>query len=131
MFSTRNTVLVADDNAQWRGIIATVLQPEFEVIGYVERGDELAAAALRLQPEVVTLDVSMPGQSGLNALPAIRRILPDAIVIVVTTTASAIYREEAIRRGADGYVLKSLVLRDLVPAIQRGRLDTRENERYA
>ena len=54
-----------------RAIITRLLMPDFEVIGYVERGDELAANAMRLHPDIVTLDVAMPGQSGLNALPAL------------------------------------------------------------
>ena len=65
------TVLVADDSTECRAIITRLLMPDFEVIGYVERGDELAANAMRLHPDIVTLDVAMPGQSGLNALPAL------------------------------------------------------------
>ena len=102
------TVLVAEDNAEWRSIITRVLMPDFEVIGYVERGDELVTHATRLHPDIVTLDVAMPGQSGLNALPALRVALPNAIVVVISTIPTAIYKEEAFRRGANAYVAKVL-----------------------
>jgi DNA-binding NarL/FixJ family response regulator len=118
------TVLVAEDNAEWRSIITRVLTPDFEVIGYVERGDELVTHATRLHPDIVTLDVAMPGQSGLNALPALRVALPNAIVVVISTIPTAIYKEEAFRRGANAYVAKARVLSDLLPAIANNRSKT-------
>jgi DNA-binding NarL/FixJ family response regulator len=117
------TVLVADDSTEWRAIITRLLMPDFEVIGYVERGDELVTQATRLHPEIVTLDVAMPGQSGLNALPALRVALPNAIV-VISTISTAIYKEEAFRRGANAYVAKARVLSDLLPAIAGSRSET-------
>ena len=118
------TVLVADDSTEWRSIISRLLMPDFEVIGYVERGDELVTHATRLHPDIVTLDVAMPGQSGLNALPALRVALPTAIVVVISTISTAIYKEEAFRRGANAYVAKARVVSDLLPAIANNHSKT-------
>ena len=117
---SRLTVLVADDNAEWRSIITRVLRRDFEVIGYVERGDELVTNAM-------LLDVGMPGQSGLNALPAIRAALPTTLVVVISTISTAIYKEEAFRRGANAYVAKARVLSDLLPAIADSRSEKHES----
>jgi two-component system, NarL family, response regulator DesR len=117
MLHKRRTVLIADDNAQWREIIARILQPEYAVVGFAERGDELLARAAALHPDVITLDVSMPGRSGLAVLPELRRALPGAVLIILTTTSNKLYRDEADHRGADGYVLKNRALHELVPAI--------------
>lgn len=114
-----DTVLIADDNREWRTVIERLLEPHYEVLGLVARGDEVVARAVSLQPEVITLDVSMPGKSGLNLLPELRIAVPDAAIVVVTTTLTTIYIEEAYRRGAHGYVFKRNVRSDLVPAIDK------------
>ncbi len=103
-----------------------VLQPEYEVAGYAERGDAVLETAAGLQPDVVTLDVSMPGESGLNVLPALRAELPDAIIVMVSATAARPYREEAFRRGADAYIEKSRIVTDLLPAVSAGRRARRQ-----
>jgi len=113
----RRTVLVVEDNAEWRDAITRILEIDFEVIGYVEHGDEIVTIARNLRPDLVTLDVSIPGLSGLMALPELRAELPSAGIVILTTISSKPYVEEAFRRGADGYVLKNRALRDLIPAL--------------
>jgi len=125
-------VLVAEDNAQWRSIIAGVLNAGH--VDYVERGDRILEAAEKLHPELITLDVSMPGQSGLNVLPRLRTLLPHAIIVIVSATATPLYREEAFARGANGYVEKTRVHSDLLRTIASarehgGRLGERVSER--
>src|SRR5579871_342726 len=114
-------VLVADGNREWRAIISRTLTPECQVVGQVDRGDDLLAAANLLQPDVITLEVSMPGCSGLRDLPAIRAAMRDVIIIVISVTLTPIYIEEALSRGADSYIAKSHVLAELMPAIIAGR----------
>lgn len=114
------TALVADDHAEWRYIITRVLEEQYDVIGYADRGDQVLDMASRLQPDVITLDVSMPGQSGLEALPALRAALPTTIIIVVSTNAMPLYQQEAFARGADGYVPKNR-LSQLIPALSEAR----------
>ena len=115
---SHSTVLIADDNSEWQTNIARILGAEYAVLAFVARGDEVVATAMILQPEVVTLDVSMPGVSGLNLLPELRAALPGAVIVIVTTTSNKLYIDEAYQRGANGYVLKRKALSDLVPAIQ-------------
>lgn len=110
-------LLVVDDNAVWCGMIARILETNHELVGTVGRGDEIMESAERLCPDVITLDVSLPGESGLNVLPRLRKACPRAIIIIVSATATPIYREEASLRGADGYVEKSRVHSDLLSTI--------------
>ena len=127
----RLRALIAEDNAEWRDIITDFVGSECDVVGNAERGDEIVPLALQLQPDLVTLDISMPGQSGLKAFPSLRAALPDAILIVISTIDNRLYRDEASRLGADYYVPKRSVISDLIPAIRRGRLSTQRNLRLA
>lgn len=124
----RLRVLVADDGEEWRYILTRLLEAEYKIVGYAERGDELIGIASDLHPDVITLDVSMPGQSGLMALPALRSALPEAIIVVVSTTASPLYQKEAYARGADAYVAKNRVLPDLLWAISCAKLRFAERQ---
>lgn len=113
-----SSVLIADDNPEWRSVIADMLRSQYDTVHQVERGDEVIPAASLLHPDAITLDVSMPGISGLNLLPQLRAAFPDTVIIIVTTNSSKLYVEEAYRRGADGYVFKGNALSDLIPALQ-------------
>jgi len=118
---SRLTALIADDHPKWRASIARILSPACDIVGFAERGDQLLELATGLRPEVITLDVSMPGLSGLNALPHLRAAMPSTVIVVLTTNSSEFYREEAHARGADAYVLKGDALDELLPAIEAGR----------
>lgn len=113
----RTRLLVADDNAEWCGIIERLLEHDHEVVGAVARGDHIMEAANRLCPNLITLDVSLPGESGLLVLPRLRKACPHAIIIIVSATSTAVYREEAFLRGADGYVEKGRAFSQLATAI--------------
>jgi len=85
-----------------------------------EAGDGHTALteAARLQPDVVLLDVTMPGLGGLKALIEVRKRLPSAVIIVMTSHEDPVYRSEALSLGADAFVLKLWAPFDLVPAIR-------------
>lgn len=119
--SDRSRLLVVDDNAEWRSIIAGILEPDHDLVGVVERGDQIIEAAGRLCPDVITLDVSMPGGSGLNALPLLRALCPQAIIIMVSVTSTPLYMQEAFARGANGYVDKGRVRSDLMKTVAAAR----------
>jgi DNA-binding NarL/FixJ family response regulator len=121
----RPAVLIADDNPEWCDLIARILQPNYDIAGFVTRGNEVIVQALALQPQVITLDLSMPEASGMQALPALRKAMPDAVIVVVSVTSNRLYVAEACQRGADGYVAKRRTLSDLIPAIQKGALRRR------
>lgn len=126
----RATVLIVDDNFLWCERIAQILAPQYEIAGFVLRGDELLKRAITLQPDIITLDISMPGRGGLQLLPDLRVQLPDAVIVIVTTTSTKLYIDEAYRRGAHGYVDKRKALEDLIPAIENGSSE-RSSQREA
>ncbi len=113
----RLRVMLAEDHPLIREVIQRLLALEYDVVETVERGDELLPAALRARPEVVVLDISLPGLSGLQALPSLRAQLPETCLIVLTVHNSPFYRQEAFQRGADGYVVKGRAFTDLLPAL--------------
>ena len=112
-------VLVVDDHAVVREGIRSVLerQPGFEVVG--EAGD--GATALKLAqsttPDVVVLDVSMPGGSGLRTAAELRTQVPEARVLILSIYDNAEYVLEAVRAGASGYLLKDSAATDLRQAV--------------
>ena len=112
-------VLVVDDHAVVREGIRSVLerQPGFEVVG--EAGD--GATALKLAqsttPDVVVLDVSMPGGSGLRTAAELRTQVPEARVLILSMYDNAEYVLEAVRAGASGYLLKDSAATDLRRAV--------------
>lgn len=114
-------LLVAEDNAEWRHIIACILEPDCDLAAFVERGDQILEAAQNCGAELITLDVAMPGESGLNVLPRLREMLPKAIIVIVSSTTTPIYKEEAFARGADAYIEKGKVSSDLLATIQAVR----------
>lgn len=69
---SRLRFLVAEDDEEWQKIIVHILEVDYDLAGVVERGDQIIDTAQRFLPDVITLDVSMPGQSGLQALPRLR-----------------------------------------------------------
>ncbi len=95
-----------------------ILEPECEVVGVVEDGRSLLAAAERLQPDIILLDISMPLLNGVEAARKLRKTVPAAKLIFVTMHADATYVNGAFRAGASGYVLKRCASMELVSAIQ-------------
>jgi two-component system, NarL family, response regulator DesR len=116
------TALIADDNSEWRAAIARMLGPGYDVVCQIAHGDQVIASASRFKPDFVTLDISMPGTSGLKLLPRLRTLLPNATIVILSTNSDDLYIQEAYRRGADSYVLKTRAWRDLIPALESGRL---------
>jgi DNA-binding NarL/FixJ family response regulator len=118
----RHRILIADDHEGWRAAVVSLVATECEPVGLFESGEGLVEAAVRLRPDVVLLDISLGSSSGMNLLPAIRASLPDTAIIMLTSHDEQLFRDEAYRRGADGYVLKRRSISDLLPAIRRGRV---------
>ena len=101
-------VLIVDDHPLTSEALAALLnQQGFTVVGREADGEGAVAAAERLQPDVVLLDLSMPGMGGLQALPLIRRAAPSTEVVVLTASGTEENLLAAIRGGAAGYLLKS------------------------
>lgn len=112
-------ILVVDDNEIVRCRLASLLQsrPEFNVVSEASDGFQAVEKSKDLQPDVVVLDISMPGMSGLDAAPRIRRVAPAAEILFVSQHDTRSMVREALSTGARGYVLKSDAGKDLVNAV--------------
>lgn len=113
-------ILIADDHPMLReGVGAAIgMQSDMAIVGEATTGDEAAASYDRLRPDVVLMDLRMPGMSGLKAIEMIRRVHPDARIIVLTTYSGDVQALQALRAGAAGYLLKSSLRRELLDAIR-------------
>lgn len=102
-------VLVVDDHSLFRdGIVSLLGATGFTVVGQAGDGKAAVEEALRLKPELVLLDIHMPEMTGLEALKQIKAQLPETRVVMLTVSEAEESLVEAIRNGADGYLLKHL-----------------------
>src|SRR5947209_4249213 len=101
-------ILLVDDHPLTRSALAGLLgQHGFDVVGEAADGEEAISCAEALQPDLILLDLSMPGGDGLTALPRLREAAPDCEVVVLTASGTEENLLGAIRGGAAGYLLKS------------------------
>ena len=101
-------VLIVDDHPLTQEALASLLtQHGFEIVAQASSGDEAIKQAAKQQPDLVLLDLSMPGMSGLEALPEIRRVAPGSEVVVLTASGTEDNLLRAIKGGAAGYLLKT------------------------
>ena len=101
-------IIVADDHPLTRDALASLLSRNgFDVVGEAADGAEAIELASSTQPDLVLLDLSMPGMDGLTALPRLRAAAPDCEVVVLTASGTEENLLAAIRAGAAGYLLKS------------------------
>ena len=113
-------VLLVDDHVVMRQALRMLLdnQPELDVIADVENGREAVQATERLNPDVVLMDVVMPGLNGLEATRQIKRISPSTRVVMLSGFVDEDQLLEALRAGASGYIIKKSDISELVLAIQ-------------
>jgi DNA-binding NarL/FixJ family response regulator len=111
-------VLLADDYPAMHIALTRLLTPLYDVVGSVSDGRTVLEATTRLQPDVVVIDVGLPGVNGLDACLQLKAAAPAVSVIVFTAADDASLRARAIEVGASAFVLKFRA-NDLVPAIQR------------
>jgi DNA-binding NarL/FixJ family response regulator len=113
-------ILVVDDHPIVRSGLASVLssQADFEVVGEASNGEEAIAAALRLTPDLVLMDLRMPVRNGVDASAAILGARPSTRVVVLTTYASDGEVLRAIEAGAVGYLLKDVPHEELFRALR-------------
>jgi len=114
----RPRVLLADDHKLLLEGYRKILEPDFDVVGAVEDGRTLLELAPQLQPDVILLDISMPGLNGIDAARQLKKIVPAAKVLIVTMHADPAYVAEAFRAGACGYLLKRSAASELALAIR-------------
>ncbi len=113
-------VLVVDDHAVVREGIRHVLagEPGFEVVGEAANGEQALALARAERPDVVVLDLTMPGENGLRVAPRLRAAVPTARVLIMSMHDNAEYVREGVRAGASGYLLKDSAAAELRLAVR-------------
>jgi DNA-binding NarL/FixJ family response regulator len=113
-------ILLADDQALVRGGFRMILdaQPDMEVVGEVADGREAVEQTLALAPDVVLMDVRMPGLDGLSATRELARARSSSAVLILTTFDLDEYVYEAMKGGASGFLLKDVDPPDLVHAVR-------------
>lgn len=116
----RIRVLLADDHALFREGVAGILaaQPDFEVVGEANDGLEALVKARELAPDLVLMDIQMRGCDGLEATQRIKQELPATTVVILTVRDEEEKLFEAIKSGAQGYLLKSIHSREMVDLLR-------------
>jgi two-component system nitrate/nitrite response regulator NarL len=120
MMASRIRVLLVDDHSLFREGLCSLLsaQPDIEVVGQAGDGLEALVMARELRPDLILMDVTMPGMDGLEAMERIIEILPDCKIVMLTVHDDQDRLFEAIKGGAVGYVLKSTASGALIPMLR-------------
>lgn len=115
------SVLLIDDHTLFRSGIRSLLQrhPEFDVVGEAADGVEGIKRAKQLNPQVVLLDLNMPGMSGLETLQLLLQDCPDSAIVMLTVSEDAQDLAAALKAGASGYLLKNIDTDYLTRAVRR------------
>jgi DNA-binding NarL/FixJ family response regulator len=101
-------VLIVDDHPLTRDALSSLLEQHgFRIVGEASSGQDAIGLAARTQPQLIVLDLAMPGMDGLTALPELRRVAPACEVVVLTASGTDENLLRAIRGGAAGYLLKT------------------------
>lgn len=113
-------VLLADDHVIVREGLKLLIQGQSDMVVVAETGDGASTIrqAQHLKPDVIVMDISMPGMNGLVATRKLKELQPDAVVVTLTRHADDAYLQELLRAGASGYVLKQSAPAELIQAIR-------------
>ena len=115
---SRPRILLADDHTLVLDGFRKLLEEQYEIVGVAEDGRTLLQKARELQPDIVTLDISMPHLNGIDAARKLKKSFPHIKLIFVTMHADPAYVNEAFKAGASGYLLKRSAGSELLQAIQ-------------
>jgi len=115
---SRHRLLLADDHMMFAQGLESLLQDQFDLLGTVNNGEELIDSTIRLNPEIIIVDISMPVLNGFDAVRRIRKEGNEAKVIFLTMHDDDALVTEAFRCGASAYVLKQAAGEELVTAIR-------------
>ena len=114
------SVLICDDNVAMRVLLGALIDAarDLRVAGEAGDGDEAVLEARRLQPDVILLDLAMPNRSGLEALPDLRLVAPDAQIVVLSGFAEATVAADVLALGAHAYLQKGADPDTIIATIQ-------------
>ena len=113
----KTRILLADDHMMFLEGLKNILEPEFELVGFVENGRALVKEAERLRPDVIIADISMPLLNGIEAIRQIKKSDHGAKVIFLTMHPDVDFAALAFEVGASGYLIKNSASRELITAI--------------
>jgi DNA-binding NarL/FixJ family response regulator len=113
----RPRVLLADDHLLVAEALKSLLTPEFDLVGVVEDGCALVETAVRLKPDVIVADITMPNLNGIDALVQLRQRGDDVPVVFLTMHRDASFARRALEAGAAGFVLKHSASTELTTAL--------------
>ena len=125
----RPRVILADDFEGLHAAIARLLSPICDVVGYTGDGLSVLDLAARLRPDVVVVDLHLPGLNGLEVCRALNDHVPPIKGILLTAADDDATRASALAAGAVAYVLKMRITDDLLPAIERACRDSGNGDR--
>jgi DNA-binding NarL/FixJ family response regulator len=113
-------IFLADDHAIVREGLKRLIEaePDLALVGEAEDGEEVVAGVQATNPDVVVLDISMPGRNGVEVARLLRERCPNAKVLVLTVHEDSAYARESLAAGALGYMLKRAAAEELIPAIK-------------
>jgi len=120
---TRSRVLLADDLAQVLSAVAALLKEQFEIVAMETTGEAALDATLKLAPDLVVLDISMPGISGIDVARELKKRGHKAKVVFLTVHQDSDILATCLAAGGLGYVAKVLMETDLIPAMQEALAD--------
>jgi two-component system response regulator DegU len=118
-------IMIVDDHPLLRQGLKQILslQAEFEVIGEAQHGDEVVAKALTLHPDVILMDINLPGKNGIELTGELKKLDPEIRVLVLTVDSEQLHVHKIIKAGALGYLLKDVeadILTEAIKAVARG-----------
>ena len=118
--SKKIKILVCDDHATVRAGLRLILEheKEFQIVGEAENAEQAVTQVISLQPDLVIMDISMPGMGGLKAITTIGAAAPRTKVLILTVHADEAYFFRALEAGAAGYVLKGASVSELLAALR-------------
>jgi DNA-binding NarL/FixJ family response regulator len=112
-------VMLADDYPGMHPALARVLTPSCEIVGSVTEASRILDEASRLQPDVIVLDIRMPGSNGLETCQRLKAVLPASRIVLYSAIDDAAITRRALEAGAVDFVSKHRITSDLLAAIQR------------
>ena len=114
----RPRILLADDHPAVLKATNVLLKAQFDIVGNATDGPTLVSEALRLCPDVIVADITLPVLSGIDAAHQLRESVPSVKIVFLTVHSEQPFLDACIAEGALGYVLKSHMKAHLIPAIQ-------------
>ena len=121
MNSDKKTIILAEDHTILRAGLKALLSsnPDFEVVGEADNGRDAIRRVIQLKPDLVIMDLSMPGMNGMDAVREIKDRMPEVTVLVLTVHSEEEYVMASLQAGANGYVLKDATHNELLTATER------------